>query len=467
MVLRQTESAQVAEASRHMDQALSQLAARYEYLRGSLEERREVNPLHSGNDRSLRSLTEATLIAFPGMEGGFYAEDAERLLGYAFPTYSGSGPKTDIPAAEQPTIQRVVAAALVTKNMAAEQVAAGPDLILFRAQALLPTTQPRGAIWVMHRLSGIRNAQQQWYGLTLLCLLVVSMGVASGAWMLTRRLDRGAATIEAGLRSMEDRLDASIPAVDIVEFERIRLAINRLASTHLDNQARRADLEQRLRQADRLAILGRLVAGVAHELRNPLASVKLKLHLAKRDPADPVRLNASYEVIEAEIGRMDRLVERMLSLAKPAESSCLSTDLARFLAERIQVWESRAASQRTIIEFQAGPGANVPVLLDRDRVGQILDNLVANALDALACQGGAIVITAEVQAKELVMTVSDTGPGISPEVAEHVFEPFFTTRAGGTGLGLFLSAEMARVLGGELRLCDRPGDTRFELRLPC
>jgi signal transduction histidine kinase len=469
LILRQTESAQVADAERLMDRTVDQLTLRYDYLRSSFEERQAAHPLRPENDQLLRSLTEATLAGAPGIEGGFYSKERDRLLGYAYPTYPGSGPKTDIPAAEQVTIQRVAAAAVALKGRAEERVAAGSDFILFRAHALLEQGQPMGAAWVMYRLTGIRNTHQQRSIMGLIGLLVIAVSVAVGAWFLTRRLDRGVTGIESGLRVMEERLETPVPVSGILELDRIGAAINRLASTLLDNQARGAELERRLRQADRLAALGRLVAGVAHELRNPLASVKLKLQLARRGTSNPNRLSESFDVMEAEVGRMDRLVERLLSLAKPSQPTFVSTDLSSFLAVRIELWKARASQQGPIVEFHSDHAGSEPVSLDRDRLGQILDNLTANALDAVQKPGGMMVVEVEhTQPKGTVIAVTDNGPGVPSDAAEHMFEPFFTTRNGGTGLGLFLSAELARSLGGEIRYRNHPGGgARFEVWLPC
>jgi signal transduction histidine kinase len=166
---------------------------------------------------------------------------------------------------------------------------------------------------------------------------------------------------------------------------------------------------------------------------------------------------------------MDRLVERLLSLGKPSEPSRLPTDLSRFLAERLELWEARAKGQGTVLELRPVSSLSEPVLLGRDRVGQILDNLVGNALEALADRGGRITVeAARPRAGEIVIAVADTGPGVPSDAVDRIFEPFFTTRNGGTGLGRFLSAELARQLGGDLRYGDQPeGGARFEVRLPC
>lgn len=466
LALQQTESARVTSAEDLMIGALDQLARRYEYLRGSFAEHQAVDPLRAKDDDLLRSLTEATLAGFPGVEGGFYAVNGERVVGYGYPTYSGSGPKTDIPTAERPTIQRVAVSAIGVHGVGEERIAAGTDLLLFRAHVLPGVGEPVGAAWVMTRLNDIRNGYQHFYTIGLVGILMLSVSVAVVAWWLTRRLDRGVAKVETGLLAMEEHLDARLPGLGILELNRIGAAINRLGSTLLDNQARRAELELRLRQADRLAALGRLVAGVAHELRNPLASVKLKLQLMRRQ--EPNRFTTAFEIIDAETARMNRLIERLLLLAKPSHLSHSQTDLSCFVHERVALWRERAAGQGVVVECLCDEKSAQPISIDRDRVGQILDNLIANALDALDHQSGSIQVEVTREPKTVRLAVNDTGPGVQSDVAPRLFEPFFTTRTGGTGLGLFLSAEIAHALGGELRYCERPeGGARFELTLPC
>lgn len=469
LILRQTESSQGADAEHLLDRAAEQLAVRYAHLKTSFDERHTGLVLRPENEQILRSVTEATLAGMSGVEGGFYSAEADRLLGYAYPTYPGSGPKTDIPVAESATIRRVASTATAVNGRGAERVVAGADLILFRAQSLPGQEQPVGAAWVMLRLNGVHSPYQYLSLIGLLGLLMVSVTVATGAWFLTRRIDRGVAELEAGLRMMEADPALPLPLSGILELDRIGSGITRLTAAFLNNQARQAELERRLRQTDRLAALGRLVAGVAHELRNPLASVKLKLQLTRRSLDHPDQILTSFDVIEEEVGKMNRLVERLLSLARPSHPSPSKSDPSHFVKERLVLWENRATSQGTILEFCSAAPASEPIHMDRDRVGQIVDNLIANALDALVGEGGRMTIEVErIAPNEILIAVSDNGPGVPEEKIERIFEPFCTTRREGTGLGLFLSAEMARGLGGTLDYCRRADrGARFELRFPC
>ncbi|MCW5800142.1 MAG: hypothetical protein KIT40_16725 [Nitrospira sp.] len=215
LIIRQSESSQGAEAERLLDSAAEQLAARYLSLESSLGDRHTSSPLKLEHEQILRSITEATLAGMSGVEGGFYSAEADRLLGYAYPTYPGSGPKTDIPMAESSTIRRVAATATVMNGRGAEQVVAGTDLILFRAQSLPAREQPVGAAWVMLRLNGVHSSSQYLSLFGLLGLLIVSVTVATGAWFLTRRIDRGVAELEAGLADDGDR---SHSAASIVRY---------------------------------------------------------------------------------------------------------------------------------------------------------------------------------------------------------------------------------------------------------
>ncbi len=351
--------------------------------------------------------------------------------------------------------------------MIEQRLEAGPDLIVVRARPLADAGGIKGAAWVKQRLVGVRRQQQQVHG-ALITVIMMAGATAVMAWLLARRLDRGVRMIETGARAMEARRDARVPATGTPELDRIGNAINRLARAVKTQDEERLDLERRLQRAERLAALGRLVGGVAHEVRNPLASIKLKLHLVRRAEQDPERRAAAFDVIDEEVDRLDRLVKRLLALAKPASAGS-RTDLQRLLTRRLDFWRSRAVDRDVQLEWNPDPDAVAAVVADGDRVIQIIDNLLTNALEALDAPGGRVTIAVRRPTpSQIAIAVIDTGPGVPLDVRGRLFEPFFTTRKDGTGLGLFLSAEMARSLGGDLRYEPAPGGgTIFEVLLPC
>lgn len=468
-VLSQTESSMVANAVRDMARLADRLAARYDYLARTFPSKMIVRSPFTKNTALLRSLTESVLTGMEGVEGGFYSVQADRLVGYAYPTYHGSGTKRDVPATERPTILRIIKQAIQAGEEVEEQVISGPDILLFRARPLAEAGEVAGAVWLMHRLRGIRTVDRQLYGLGLIGLLGAASTVAVGAWLVARRLDGGLSRIGAGLHKMEEQLDCPLAPVGIFELDCIGSEINRLAMVIKDQQTRRINLERQLHEADRLAVLGRLVAGVAHELRNPLSSIKLKIQLARQNPLFPSYFRKAMDVVEEECARLDRLVVRLLSLAKPSHQSRAPTDLIQFLSHRLEHWHPRAASRGITLQLVGGDVILQPVVIDRDRVGQILDNLLANSFDALGLKEGLITVeVSRVESSTVTIVVSDNGPGIPPEMADRLFEPFSTTKPQGTGLGLFLSAETARALGGSLRYANAPGGgARFEVHIPC
>jgi len=467
-IFEMTESARMTDAVTQLNLGLERMIRQFENTE------RTPSPSDIGsrslleNAQALRAISQESMADLAGLEGGFYAHAKDRLLGYAYPTYLGSGPKTDIPEAERPAITRMAGQAIVTNTQVHEQVERGFDVILFGASPLIHNGQAVGAVWAMYRLPGIRNPQWRYYSFSLIAMLAMAALVAGSAWWIARRLDRAIAQIVAGIRTLHGTALLPISATRYTELNRVIHAINNLVTTVHIQHTRREQLERQLHQADRLAILGRLVAGVAHEVRNPLSSIRLKLQLARRGAIDPGKLLGTFDVVEKEISRLDRLVARLLSVAKPTASSCVPTDIDQFVQTRLLNWSTRAAEFNIIVSYTGTGESGFSIWVDQDRLGQILDNLIANAFDALTGTGGTIQISfLRNDDRMFCLAVNDSGPGISLDAEPHLFEPFFTTKPQGTGLGLFLSAEIARASGGTLAHVDGPErGACFELRFP-
>lgn len=223
---------------------------------------------------------------------------------------------------------------------------------------------------------------------------------------------------------------------------------------------------------ERLASLGILAAGVAHEIRNPLTAIKFRLFSVRQAlPAD-LADNEDLGVIENEIHRLDDIVKGFLQFARPAEPR-LSTLPARRLVLHVQDLLREELDRRSI-RFEVHAPDDLALRADESQLQQVLINLVQNAADAIGRDGtitlGVRLGVAPLSGRSrpaVILEVADTGPGIAPEAEERLFEPFFSTRQGGTGLGLAIAARIVELHGGTLQYTTAPGrGTTFSIVLP-
>lgn len=226
-------------------------------------------------------------------------------------------------------------------------------------------------------------------------------------------------------------------------------------------------LRQEIERHRRLAAVGRLAAGVAHEIRNPLSSIKgFATYFRDRYAAVPEDDKIARIMIQ-EVDRLNRVVSHLLDFARPVRVSIKSVDLGAFLGDSLKLVESQALAGGITLQLDCSPMV-APVLLDPDRISQVLLNLYLNALDAMA-DGGRLTVTAGLdEARRLVrISVADTGKGIKPADLGQLFDPFFTTKGSGTGLGLAIAHNIIEAHGGEIRVDSHPGrGTCMSLLLP-
>jgi two-component system sensor histidine kinase HydH len=209
-----------------------------------------------------------------------------------------------------------------------------------------------------------------------------------------------------------------------------------------------------------------LAAGVAHEIRNPLTAIKMLVQAQVEDTRESGLPTGDLEVIEQEIRRIERRIQIFLDFARPPRPGHQLLDLSSAAEQALALVSGRARRQEVALELR-GPGVPVVVEADEDQVRQLLVNLALNALDAMP-EGG--TLTVELRPPEggrAELHVSDTGPGIPPEVLPRIFEPFVSGKEAGTGLGLAISRRIAEGHGGSLRVVQHPrAGARFVLRLP-
>lgn len=261
-------------------------------------------------------------------------------------------------------------------------------------------------------------------------------------------------------------------------LSRMQRALQRLAEALRSEQAltrsqveslREANLrlsraQTELVSAERLATVGRLAAGVAHEVGNPLAGILGYLSLA-RMKAPTAELKDYLERIDHEVQRIDRIVRGLLDLGRPETSSPGPVDVGSVVETCVRLVRAAPELAGVSVELSLEPG--VFARAETGPLSQILINLLLNAAQAMGGKGSVTVVTRREQG-EVQLLVRDQGPGIPPEVMPRLFEPFFTTKGRqGTGLGLAVSLRLTQVMGGRLGAENLPeGGARFTVSLP-
>ncbi len=225
-------------------------------------------------------------------------------------------------------------------------------------------------------------------------------------------------------------------------------------------------LRDEVERSRRLAAVGSLAAGVAHEIRNPLSSLKgFATYFRQRYGGVPDDVKMADIMIQ-EVDRLNRVITELLEFSRPVELKRKTTDAASLVRHAADTIERQAREKGVVLRTEIAPGLP-PVLVDPDRMTQVLLNLFLNALAAME-RGGVLSVGLALQdGRTLRITVGDTGTGIRKEDLGRVFDPYFTTKPSGTGLGLAIVHRIIESHGGEIRLESEPGrGTVFTILLP-
>src|SRR5882762_3564592 len=226
-------------------------------------------------------------------------------------------------------------------------------------------------------------------------------------------------------------------------------------------------INTQLQVSERLAALGRITAGVAHEVKNPLNSMRLWLENLKESLPDEADAEAqqAVQVLDKEIDRLDAVVKRFLDFTRPVELKLEATDLSELLREVVRV--AQPQMQKAGVEIEELLGNGVPeVWADRDLLKQAVLNLVLNAAEAMST-GGELRVELARRGEMAEISVSDTGRGIPLENQQKIFQLFFTTRPGGSGIGLATTFRIVQLHNGSIAFQSEAGrGTTFRIELP-
>jgi signal transduction histidine kinase len=477
--LRYTRSAVLAGEKKQLIATTQNLAHEYEDKAEFSRQNNELaplsNPLAASSREVLALLIRVVLQNIEGVHGGFYSKAGDTLVGDSF-TITGGSPEHSAPEIssvdDQKAIMAVARSASETHQPAEQVLSRAANIVLIEAVPIREGYSVVGSAWTIKRLGVLPGANR-----FRAYLITVGLGIAALASVLLtllviRNLQGGVRKIEGGLRNLERNLAAQIESEsDPEEIQRIAEAINRLGLALKENIQRENQIESQLRHAERLASLGRLVAGVAHEVRNPLATIRLRVQMCRRDTDNP-HVKESCSVALDEIERLNGIVNRLLNFARPVQLRREQADLSNLVHERMECFREWAQKRRITLTSEL-PHGDVSLQVDKDRMAQVFDNVIQNAIEAMSEAGGTLSVTLASQpgmahnGGGVCVEFRDTGKGMDASVASHVFDPFFTTKPSGTGLGLSISHEFVQAHGGDIHVHSEEGrGTSVRITIP-
>ena len=322
-----------------------------------------------------------------------------------------------------------------------------------------------------HKLSEIvrEEARERLAAITALGILLIAI-IAVASWRFTRPIKE---LSNAALRVSSGDLDFEVPIVRRDEVGKLARTFNEMLAGLRDKRA----LEERLRRAERSAISARVAAGIAHEIRNPLSFISLSVDYV-RDKFAPAAEQARsdftqlMESIKEEINRLNGLVSDFLNLGRPARLKLRDLDARSLVEEVAGLVRAKAEQQGVRLIVRMSPETNgnhsldTHIQADADQLKTCFSNLTINAVQAMP-EGGALTITLHPRSSNVEVEFADTGHGIAPESLEHLFEPYFTTKEKGTGLGLALTKKLIEDHGGLITVESEMGmGTTFTVTLP-
>ncbi len=442
-----TEDVLLGEARAQALTACRELRRQFEERQRYGDETLEALP-PDAREVSLRGLAETVLRAYEGMEGGFVLSG--EVVAHVRPPQQAAAVAQNVEA-ERSLVREAAERAPPVGESSVQSESTPYGLVVV---AITRLDSGQSSAWTLKRLAGLQTlAARRKLGLSALTLLAV-LG-AAGTVSIWISLRRGLARLKQGLRRMEARMDYRLPAVG-GDFSGIALAVNQMAD-------RRAVLETELRRKDRLAALGKLVAGVAHEIRNPLNSMRLTLELLGRKVTRGSASASDVSAAQQEIDRLDAILARLLhfGLAVPFDPQLQALEPLFNRAVGMVREQARQKSVSLVVEA----ARECRVHADASQLEQVLINLLLNAVEA-SPPGGVVKLSAHNLERGCRIQVQDNGTGIAKHAREHVFDAFFTTRAGGSGLGLAVSREIIDRHGGDLSFTSSPQGTTFEVMLP-
>lgn len=431
----------------------------------TLEEQRNI-------DSVLTQITRSQLLMFNGIEGGLYFASGDFFAGFAFPTEKHPQPAYGPPPREFNVIRSQVLRTVSEQRELVEVYEFPQTTFPLSTRPILHEGKAIGAVWAMMRVESLLPLQRLTNTLNIVGIASV-LGIVVAvfvSWLLRKRVEE----IKVGLETLRrDDTFRFRPQRGILGS--ITGAINEMVEARATEQRKQKELEQELQQRAKMAALGNLVAGVAHEVKTPLATIRTRIEMWQRklrqnngaQTVTEVVSEDSMNMVIAEIDRLSDLVKRLLLFSKPVSANLRPSNLHQVVSQALGLLQYRADESH--VDIATHFDSRIPLMhLDPEGIEQVMLNVCTNALDAMPHGGELHVVTEYLpEQRKVRISVKDTGTGIAPEVADKVFDPFFSTKEHGAGLGLSIAYEIVHAHHGDIRfILPQPVGALCQITLP-
>ena len=451
-VYKQGAGSQIEVATLTTENACSELKRKYIWAiqNKSFEPSREL--------QFQNALLEIILDHYTGVEGGFWSKE-KGFSGYAYPTYEGSGIKRDVPEAEKTALAKTSAQAIGDLKAVTDLSRGSREAMIITACPIVANNQNTVA-WVMARVAigaGLAYDRFIW-GLGLLLAFVLLTGAS--ATILLYRWSKNLSSLEAAIKNHSLETLPDLPQAKERELESIVTAFNSLSARAKEAKLESQALTKRLAQADRLSALGKMAAGIAHEIRNPLATIRLKFENSVVAPSE--RIPQAAPIILDQIMRIERLIQMVLAMTQSFELKPQTVEIESWWKSSFPTTSQLADDKQIQLIFQS---TVEEWSFDPFHLSRALENLLANAI-AFSRASGVVSLLIHAHDQLLTFDITDSGPGVDPAMRKKLFEPFASARPGGTGLGLLLVREIVEAHGGRVSEIPSNLGAHFRMEIP-
>jgi two-component system, NtrC family, sensor histidine kinase HydH len=420
-------------------------------------------------DTILKKLSGEELKMRDGLEGGFYLRGPDEFYGYSFPTSPPPVPVYGPPPRSYNIIKSQALQSISENRLIVELHAFDAAIFPLATKPLVFKSNITGIVWVRIHIQDdlpiIKLKQVVNIAAIVSILGFIVLMLVSSLW---------GGEIQGIKNEMENiRND---PAFRLRKrwgiFGYISSNVNQMLETIEKENIQRHLLEQQLNQKEKLASLGNMIAGVAHEVKTPLAIIKTRIQMWQQEAEKNADISKhispeSMQIVINETNRLTNLVKKLLIFSRPIDKKMKQTNINKLIKEIVEFINIERNNNCVTINCDLNPDLPL-ILIDENSIKQVFINLVENSIEAMP-DGGAINFTSRQDAtkEKIEIEISDTGKGIPEEIFNKVFEPFFTSKESGVGLGLAISYQIIKAHNGEISFSNNSGKgTKCIIKLP-